>query len=44
MNKWTKVEVALCIHPVCRSGARHHTEDGDPWIHAASHPGDAGEL
>lgn len=28
----------------CRSWASHHSEDGDPRLHASSHPGDAGEL
>lgn len=28
----------------CRGRACHHSEDGDPWLHAPSHPGDAGEL
>lgn len=28
----------------CRSRASHHSEDGDPRLHASSHPGDAGEL
>lgn len=27
-----------------RSRASDHTENGDPWLHASSHPGDAGEL
>lgn len=28
----------------CRSWASHHSEDGDPRLHASSHPGDVGEL
>lgn len=28
----------------CRSRASHHSEDGDPRLHASSHSGDAGEL
>lgn len=29
---------------LCRSWTRYHAEDGDPWLHATSHPRDAGEL
>lgn len=30
--------------PSHRSRASDHPEDGDTWLHASAHPGDAGEL
>lgn len=32
------------FHPVYRSRASHHPEDGDPRLHAPPHSGDAREL
>lgn len=29
---------------LCRGRACHHPQDGDPRLHATTHPGDAGEL
>ncbi len=40
----TAKQMELTLTVSCRRRASDLSEDGDPWINASSHPGDAGEL
>ncbi len=40
----TAKQMELTLTVSCRCRASDLSEDGDPWINASSHPGDAGEL